>query len=108
MWPRDDSFHFPANANCTKGHTTKDTVGRQIRSIRGDFVKRYGKRYPELHGKAIRSHSGRRHAITWMAMSWAQIESVKVYQGYVEKDPDGIGRIIGAAEKRSPLAGKLR
>jgi len=115
VWPTK-GFLFPSKKGCSKGHVTKDTVARQIRTIAKGFLQVYGND-PDLGSKQIRSHSGRRHAITWAAsngvpdtagMEWSQIKNAKVYKGYAELDAEAVSNIINAADKKCRLAPKLK
>ena len=95
-WPRK-GYLFPSEEGSQKEHISKDIVARHVRNHRNNFVHKFGHKMPELlNGAPIRTHSGRRHAITALAgtgiqpqigMAWAQINSVRVYQTYVDLDP---------------------
>ena len=95
-WPRK-GYLFPSEEGSQKEHISKDIVARHVRNHRNNFVRKFGRKMPELlNGAPIRTHSGRRHAITALAgtgiqpqigMAWAQINSVRVYQTYVDLDP---------------------
>ena len=95
-WPRE-GYLFPSEEGSQKEHISKDIVARHVRNHRNNFVHKFGHKMPELlNGAPIRTHSGRRHAITALAgtgiqpqigMAWAQINSVRVYQTYVDLDP---------------------
>ena len=95
-WPRE-GYLFPSEEGSQKEHISKDIVARHVRNHRNNFVRKFGRKMPELlNGAPIRTHSGRRHAITALAgtgiqpqigMAWAQINSVRVYQTYVDLDP---------------------
>ena len=93
-------YIFPASGRGIGKPITKDIVARHIRTHRKEFVKKFQKKFPEvLNGQNIRSHSGRRHAISSFAgagvseqfgMAWAQIESRTVYSSYVDLKPDQV------------------
>lgn len=95
-WPRK-GYLFPSEEGSQKERISKDIVARHVRNHRNNFVHKFGHKMPELlNGAPIRTHSGRRHAITALAgtgiqpqigMAWAQINSVRVYQTYVDLDP---------------------
>ena len=95
-WPRK-GYLFPSEEGSQKERISKDIVARHVRNHRNNFVRKFGRKMPELlNGAPIRTHSGRRHAITALAgtgvqpqigMAWAQINSVRVYQTYVDLDP---------------------
>jgi integrase len=96
IWP-DKGYLFPSQHGSKKGHITKDIVARHVRKHRKTFVQKWSNKMPELqNGSQIRTHSGRRHAISEMAgcgiaqhigMAWSQIDSPRVYQSYVDLDP---------------------
>jgi hypothetical protein len=84
-----------------------------IRKIRPAFVQRYADKWPELSAQAIRSHSGRRHAISWMVgegvadlvgMTWAQIKTPRVYMGYTSLHQEQVGDFLARVDAQSPLA----
>ena len=72
--------------------------------MRASFVAKHEDKWPELaRGRNIRSHSGRRHAISAMAdggvpenagMWWSQILKPEVYRGYIEPDPSRLRRAV--------------
>ena len=108
-WPKQ-GYLFPSRKGATQKHITKDIVARNVRKHRATFVKKWSAKYPELqNGLKIRSHSGRRHAISEMAgsgvphyigMAWSQIESCKVYQTYVDLEPVQVYPSVARYDKR--------
>jgi hypothetical protein len=101
-WPKE-GYLFPSERSHAKiPHVSKDVACHKWAEIRDSFIEKYQRRYPELgDGKAIRTHSGRRHCISSMAghgvpnligMAFAQILSETVYKGYVEHDPHDVKR----------------
>lgn len=97
-------------------HWSKDTVGHAIRDVRDKFVEKYASTHPSLRDRTIRSHSGGRHAVSWMhgegvagdlGMEWARIVSGRVYRGYVDVPCGVIGAAVAAADSRNPVAGDL-
>lgn len=95
-WPRS-GYLFPSQKGSKHPHVTKDIVARHVKQQRKSFVQKFSEQFPELrNGLEIRTHSGRRHAISELAgagvpqhigMAWSQIESPKVYQSYVDLEP---------------------
>ena len=108
-WPKT-GYLFPAMGRGKGKHITKDIVARHIRKHRGNFIKEFHKKFPDLNnGQQIRSHSGRRHSISTFAgagvseqfgMAWAQIESRTVYQTYVDLQPDAVFPTIAKFDKK--------
>ena len=92
VWPKT-GYLFPSRRGSKLPHLNKDVVSHTIVSLRDKFVDENKHMWPDLANqlKKIRSHSGRRHAITefssanlpmQMGMAWAQISSPRVYVGY--------------------------
>lgn len=66
-WPRK-GYLFPSEEGSQKERISKDIVARHVRNHRNNFVHKFGHKMPELlNGAPIRTHSGRRHAITALA-----------------------------------------
>ena len=108
-WPKT-GYLFPAQGRGKGKPITKDIVARHIRKHRAGFVKKFQDKYPDLlNGQGIRSHSGRRHSISTFAgagvseqfgMVWAQIESRKVYQTYVDLLPEQVFVTMAKVDKK--------
>ena len=63
-WP-SHGYIFPSQRGSTKGHISKDIVARHVKKHGDTFLHKFGDTMPELiNGKNIRTHSGRRHAIS--------------------------------------------
>ena len=82
-WPRN-GYLFPSRRHATKPHINKDVISHIIVKVRKSFLKKNPHYKRE---KTIRSHSGRRHAISSYAsgglppdvgMIWAQINSFRI------------------------------
>jgi integrase len=110
-WP-ESGFLFPSRNGASAPHASKDVVCHAIARVREKFVKAYEHKWPSLKEKRIRSHSGRRHAVSWLwgegvdmdtGMAWAQIESPKVYRGYIDREAEHVGEIVARADKRSAI-----
>ena len=93
-WPANKkSWLFPSRRGSKRPHVSKDVLCHVVGTVRKSFLKRHHC----LQGdKSIRTHSGRRHAISSIAaagvpadvgMCWAQISSAKVYRQYVDCQP---------------------
>ena len=114
-WPKK-GYLFPTSRRSKSPHWTKDTIARQICKARKLFMQKFESRWPELgNGKSIRSHSGRRRAITMFAaadlppqvgMAYAQITSFRVYKGYVDLSPQDVSEQMRAFDQTAKL-GKL-
>lgn len=108
-WP-SHGYIFPSQRGSTKGHISKDIVARHVKKHGDTFLHKFGDTMPELiNGKNSRTHSGRRHAISELAaagihqqvgMTWAQIDSARVYQGYIDLDPAQVYSAIVKYDKR--------
>eukprot|EP00974_Lingulodinium_polyedra_P095098 9215365-Lingulodinium_polyedra.AAC.1 len=105
---------FPAKRGHSKRpHLSKDVVSAAIRRAAPAFLEQYAGKWPELaEGNRIRSHSGRRHAVSWMwlhdvppavGMAWAQIVSERVYKGYVELGHRSVGLRLARADSEWPM-----
>ena len=112
VWP-SSGYLFPSRAGAAKPHVTKDVVSAMIRKIRPAFVQRFAGKWPELSDQSIRSHSGRRHAISWMVgegvadlvgMTWAQIRTQRVYKGYTSLHQEQVGVLLARVDAEAPLA----
>lgn len=109
VWPKS-GYLFPASGRGKGKPITKDIVARHIRKHRGEFVKKFQDTCPDLlNGQQIRSHSGRRHSISTFAgagmteqfgMAWAQIESRKVYQSYVDLQPEQVYQTVAKYNRK--------
>ena len=96
-WPKTGWLFPSTNPKAARPHWTKDTLCRQISKARKSFVQKFSDKWPELqNGKSIRTHSGRRRAITTFAatdlppqvgMAYAQIDSFRVYKQYIDLSP---------------------
>jgi integrase len=112
-FPPHVGFLFESRSGAKIPHLGKDTVAAAIRKIRVDFVKSCCEKWPDLSDQQVRSHSGRRHAITWMVshgvsdhvgMSFAQIDNPQVYAGYSQLHYEQIAETLGKVDRMSPLA----
>ena len=110
-------FLFPSRNGAKEPHHNKDWVIHAICDLRDAFIEKYERRYPSLNGKKPRSHSGRRHAVTWMTtsgvetsvgMSFAVIRDGKVYNSYADIPPEMVRAALKAADKASPLGRQTR
>ena len=112
VWPKE-GYLFPSERPHSKiPHISKDVVSHKWAELRTSFIQKNQRRYPELgDGKTIRSHSGRRHSISSMAglkvpkligMTFAQILSEKVYDGYVDHDPVDVKKELEKFDKKRP------
>ena len=104
---------FPSRAGSKKGFVSKDVVSAMIRKVRPSFVEAHGKQHPCLASQAVRSHSGCRHMISWMAgqgasesqgMMYAGVDSPKDYRGYIKPDAEAVGQSLTRLDLRAPLA----
>jgi integrase len=110
-WP-STGFLFPATKG-NKPHIGKDVIARHIRSLRGLFVQKFSHKWPQLlDGRQIRSHSGRRHAVSTLCneglsdnviMAWSQIDSYRTFKGYVDRNPSVISKQIHAFDAKFPI-----
>lgn len=109
-WP-EKGFMFPARSDAKKPHLTKDYICHKIAKVRAAFMKKNG--IPK--NMKVRSHSGRRHCISAMAlggvpdqvgMAWAQIKEHRVYRGYVDLDPLAAFPFIADFDKKMKLGKK--
>lgn len=112
VWP-SSGYLFPSRAGAAKPHVNKDVVSAMIRKIRPAFVQRFAGEWPELSDQSIRSHSGRRHAISWMVgegvadlvgMTWAQIRTQRVHKGHTSLHQEQVGVILARVDSEAPLA----
>lgn len=103
-------YLFPSRAGASCPHLTKDTVSTAIRRVRGAFVAANKAKWPCLAWKPVRSHSGRRHAISAMqadgvtqatGMAWALIENPNVYARYTDLTPDSVLKNLVGYDKRN-------
>ena len=105
-WP-EQGFFFPSRRGASKKHMQKDPVCHMISKVRKTFLKKY----PHYKGeKAIKSHSGRRHAISSFAggglsadvgMIFAQITSFRIYQKYIDAEPQQVARQMKAFDRQN-------
>ena len=113
-WPKS-GFLFPVEAGCRD--PPLDPPDRWLGHQEGEgFVKENRHRFPDLLKKAPRSHSGRRHCVTWMvsegvapslAMALAQIKHPRVFKGYTDLTPEMVFNSLRPIDARCP-AGALR
>ena len=105
-WPTD-GYLFPARKGATRPFISKDVVAHAIKPLEERF--RAKKRASEKH---IRSHSGRRHNISSVAssgtsdsvgMTWSQIDSHRVYRGYVDLCPEDVRSVMEKVDKTKPI-----
>jgi hypothetical protein len=111
-WPKTGQL-FPPVRKCKAKHTTKDVVAKILKVASAKFIEKFSSKWPELGtGKNIRSHSGRRHNISEMAaqgiqdkvgMGWAQINSQRVYNSYVELSPEQVASTLTKLDRRRPF-----
>lgn len=112
QWPKR-GYLFPARRGAKKPYMTRFVVAHTVAKARKSFLKKYAHKYPDLEtGKTIRSHSGRRHAITAYAesglsphigMAYAQITSFRVYQKYVDMTPESTKANMKNMDKKARL-----
>ena len=110
-WP-SRGYLFPASKG-NKAHLGKDVLARNIRAVRGPFVKQFARKWLQLSdGKPIRSHSGRRHAISTLSnegladtviMAWSQIDSYRTLRGYIDRNPSAVSNQIKAFDAKCPI-----
>ena len=107
-WP-GKGYLFPSRKNAKKPHLNKDVVSHIIVKVRKSFLKKNPSYKKE---KTIRSHSGRRHAISSYAsgglspdvgMIWSQIKSFRIYQKYIDCEPEQVARQMKALDKRQRI-----
>ena len=102
--------HFPFTTRLNERPHFKRYCGAPCEKHGDTFLHKFGDTMPELiNGKNIRTHSGRRHAISELAaagihqqvgMTWTQIDSARVYQGYIDLDPAQVYSAIVKYDKR--------
>jgi hypothetical protein len=103
----------PTKSTAVIKHVSKDVIAKKIRAVRDVFIEKYARKCPELAtGKTIKSHSGRRHAISHIAasavpdnigMAWAQIASHAVYAKYVDLTPDQVASQMSKLDRKHPF-----
>jgi integrase len=111
-WPVS-GYLFPSRTGSKKPFLGKDAVVHAISRVRPAFVEAHAGKWPELqNGKNIRSHSGRRHTITWMVagkvpdtvgMTFAQISSPTVYKAYTDLSHNQLKRVLTDLDNNQPL-----
>ena len=104
----ESSYLFPSRKGSKKPYVTKDFVCHKIAKVRKEFMQKHG--IPKA--TKIKSHSGRRHSISAMAlggvpdhvgMAWAQISEHRVYKGYVDLDPRSAFASIRDFDKKARI-----
>ena len=108
---------FPTRAGAADPHVGKDTVGHAIRRVRGGFPKAARKAgFGDINVKSVRTHCGRRHAITRMVagkapddigMKYAQISAEQVYRKYADIDHDDVAKVLDKMDVDDPFVGRL-
>ena len=108
-WP-GQGFLFPSRRGASKKYMQKDTMCHMISKVRKSFLKKF----PHYKGeKTIKSHSGRRHAISSFAggglsadvgMIFAQITSFRIYQKYIDAEPQHVARQMKAFDRQNRIA----
>jgi hypothetical protein len=115
-WPLK-GYLFPSRRGANHGHLCKDTICRGVAEVRGAFVEKHRARFPSLDDKTVRTHSGRRHTVSWMdedgvkpkdGQEFAQIECPRIYQRYVDADPLAVGHRLTTVDRRNPLGSPLK
>ena len=111
-WPKK-GYLFPSRKGSKQPYMSRYVMAHMIAKVRTSFLEKFAHKYPDLvAGKTIRSHSGRRHAITAYAesgldpligMAYAQISSFRVYRSYVDIQPDSTRRKMSKLDQKAKL-----
>ena len=114
LWPRGDrSYLFPSRSDAGVPHYSKNTVGHALKRVVLPFVEKWGVKYPSLWDMKPRSHSGKRHFVTWMveegvpttaAMEFAGLKTERDLRRYADPRPEKVGGVIARFDRRSPVA----
>ena len=108
-WP-SRGYLFPSRRGSKLPYLNKDVVSHAVCAARKSFVAKYKHVWPDLEDacRPIRSHSGRRHAISehsaanlpmHIGMAWSQISSSRVYAGYVDLNPEAVVQTMRKLDK---------